>query len=156
MTKLNNQDSFPTFRAKSVNHGSIEIPVDLDSEWVTLLFYRGEWWPYCRQQLADYQDHLDQFKELGIEVAAFSVDPREDAELIIDDLNLDYPVFYDLDCNSIADKTGIYYDRDNEFFHATGFLLKNDKVRQATYSSGPIGRMVAEDVTGLVEFYQSQ
>jgi len=75
---------------------------------------------------------------------------------MVEDLELDYPVFYGLDCDSTVERLGAYYDEDDQFFHATGFLLNDGIIRQVTYSSGPIGRMVAEDVHGLVEVYQSQ
>jgi hypothetical protein len=75
---------------------------------------------------------------------------------MVEDLGLDYPVFYGLDCDSTVERLGVYYDEDDQYFHATGFLLKNGTIRHATYSSGPIGRFVADDVYGLVEVYQSQ
>ncbi len=84
------------------------------------------------------------------------MDPKDDAQAVVEDLGIDYPVLYDLNCESIADQIGTYYDQDDRYFHATGFLLKDGNVRQSTYSSGPIGRLVPEDVHGLVEFYQSQ
>lgn len=88
-------------------------------------------------------------------MAALSVDPEEDARTIADDLGLDFPVLYGLDCQAEVDKIGAYYDEEGEFFHATAFLLQGGTIRQATYSSGPLGRFVAEDVAGMVELYQS-
>jgi peroxiredoxin len=106
--------------------------------------------------LADFQEHLDRLDDLGVSVAALSVDPEEDARSVVEDIGIDYPVLYGLDCELEADKIGAYYDNEGLFFHATGFLLKAGEVRQATYSSGPIGRLDAEDVAGVVEFYQNQ
>jgi len=40
---------------------------------------------------------------------------------------------------------------------ATGFVIKPDRtIAVAQYSSGPIGRLVWQDVLGLVEFYKKQ
>jgi len=40
---------------------------------------------------------------------------------------------------------------------ATGFVLKPDRtIAVAQYSSGPIGRLVWQDVLGLVQFYKKQ
>jgi hypothetical protein len=63
---------------------------------------------------------------------------------------------YGLDCEDEANKIGAYYEPEEHFFHATNFLLRDGNVVQATYSSGPIGRMQAEHVAGVVEFYQDQ
>ena len=43
MSRLSNGEAFPSIQAKTVQNGSMSIPSDLGSEWVTLLFYRGEW-----------------------------------------------------------------------------------------------------------------
>lgn len=85
-----------------------------------------------------------------------SVDPLDDARTMKQEEELDYPVLYGLDCESVAEKTGLFYDEDDLFFHATNFLLQDGQIVQSTYSSGPIGRMEPEHVSGLVEFYQSQ
>lgn len=106
--------------------------------------------------MADYQQKLEKLHEIGIEVAALSVDPKEDAREVVQDIGIEYPVLYDLDCVRISEKIGAYYDSDGEFFHATGFLLQNNRVKQLTYSSGPIGRLEVDDIAGLVKFYQSQ
>jgi hypothetical protein len=40
---------------------------------------------------------------------------------------------------------------------ATGFLLAPDgKILNAVYSSGPLGRLVAEDVIGMVAYLKSK
>jgi hypothetical protein len=53
--------------------------------------------------------------------------------------------------------TGAYYDIDKKFIHATGFLVRPDNtIEVACYSSGPIGRFVAQDVLRLVRFYKSK
>ena len=53
--------------------------------------------------------------------------------------------------------TGAYYDIDKKFVHATGFLVRPDNtIEVACYSTGPIGRFVAQDVLRLVRFYKSR
>ena len=57
----------------------------------------------------------------------------------------------------ISRMTGAYYDTTKKFIHATGFLLRPDKtIEVACYSTGPIGRFVAQDVLKLVTFYKSR
>lgn len=43
MSRLTNGENFPSVTAESLDHGTLTVPSDLGSEWVTLLFYRGEW-----------------------------------------------------------------------------------------------------------------
>ena len=43
------------------------------------------------------------------------------------------------------------------FLQATGFVVKPDwTIAVSQYSSGPIGRLVWQDVLGLVQFYKNQ
>ena len=39
---------------------------------VVLIFYRGEWCPYCNLQLRTFQAHLDQLAERGAQLVAIS------------------------------------------------------------------------------------
>jgi len=42
-------------------------------------------------------------------------------------------------------------------FTATGFVIRpHRRIAVAQYSSGPIGRLVWQDVLGLVQFYKKQ
>jgi len=53
--------------------------------------------------------------------------------------------------------TGAYYDKDRQYIHATGFLIRPDNtIETVCYSSGTIGRFVAQDLLNLVKFYKSK
>ena len=53
----------------------------VQSRSVVLLFYRGHWCPFCKQQLAAYRDRHDAFGRAGADVYALSVDsPERSAE----------------------------------------------------------------------------
>jgi len=99
---------------------------------------------------------LEQFHQLGIDLFAVSVDSQEDARAVKQEEEIDFPIIYGMDCVPEAEKIGAYYDKEKQFFHATNFLLRDGRIVQSTYSSGPIGRMQAEHVAGVVKFYQSQ
>ncbi len=43
MARLRNDNPFPSITASAVDGETLTVPSDLGSEWVTLLFYRGEW-----------------------------------------------------------------------------------------------------------------
>ena len=72
--RLRNDERFPTITASRVGGGEMTIPQDLAGRWTVLLFYRGHWCPYCRQQLLDFQRAREQLNELGAEVAVSSVE----------------------------------------------------------------------------------
>ena len=88
---------------------------------------------------------------------AASVDPLEKAKETAEKVKVTFPVGYGLDAEKVSGITGAYYDREKKFIHATNFLLRPDKtIEIASYSTGPIGRFVAQDVLRVVKFYKSR
>lgn len=69
---------------------------------------------------------------------------------------VEFPVVYGLDLRKEADKLGAYFESDHGYFQPANFVLRNKKVVQASYSSGPIGRFQAEHVLILVDHYRKQ
>jgi len=106
--------------------------------------------------LADFQSSFQEFGSEGIKVIVGSVDSVEKAQEVVSKLGITYPVAYGLDPVEISRMTGAFYEETKRFLHATGFLLRPDNtVAVACYSTGPIGRLMAQDVLKLVQFYKS-
>jgi hypothetical protein len=71
--------------------------------------------------------------------------------------SLTLPVGYGLLLEETAATFGAFYEERRGFVQATGFVVKPDKtIAVAQYSSGPIGRLVWQDILGLVQFYKKQ
>ncbi len=66
------------------------------------------------------------------------------------------PIVYGLDVRTEAEKIGAYFDSEGGYFQPANFILRNEKVVQVTYSSGPLGRLQAEHVLMLVDHYRKQ
>ncbi len=69
---------------------------------------------------------------------------------------LSFPVIYGLAVRKEAEKIGAYFDSENGYFQPANFILRNGTVVNATYSSGPLGRLQAEHVLMLVTHYRKQ
>ena len=67
-----------------------------------------------------------------------------------------FPVVYGLDVRKDAEKIGAYFDSEGGYFQPANFILRNGRVIQVTYSSGPLGRLQAEHVLVLVTHYRKQ
>lgn len=101
--------------------------------------------------MADFEQHHEEFKKLKARVVAASVDSQQEALETIEELKLSYPVAYGLKSREIAKQTGAFFSEAKEYLHATGFILDADgKVAEAVYSTGPIGRLTAEDAVALL------
>lgn len=84
---------------------SFELPDQQDYPWslsgqlevspVALVFYRGDWCPYCNGQLASYARKYVEFERRGIQPAAISVDPPRRNARMVGKLRLTFPVLSD-------------------------------------------------------------
>ena len=85
------------------------------------------------------------------------MDTEEEAQKTIDECGINFPVGYGADCKAVSELTGCFYEERRQILHSTGYLLKPDgTVAIGVYSTGPIGRLVWQDVLGLVQFYKKQ
>ena len=75
---------------------------------------------------------------------------------MVDKHKIIFPVVYGLDVRKEAEKISAYFDSENGYFQPTNIILSNGKVVQATYSSGPLGRLQAQQVLTLVGHYREQ
>lgn len=88
---------------------------------------------------------------------AGSTDPKDKAAETVQEHALGFPVAFGLPLKETAGTFGTFYDERRNVLQATGFVLKPDRtIAVAQYSSGPIGRLVWQDVLGLVQFYKKQ
>lgn len=150
-------EPFPSVTASLVDGGHVTLPADVSDGWAVLLFYRGHWCPYCRKQLDDFQRSLDRFRDADVRVVALSADPEDEAGRTVEQHGIDFPVAYGLDPAMARDTLGTYLGADEAFIQATGFVLgPGGRTTLAVYSSGAVGRLVAADVLGLIEYARAQ
>tara|TARA_R110001606_G_scaffold266107_1_gene415075 strand:+ start:167 stop:484 length:318 start_codon:yes stop_codon:yes gene_type:complete len=104
--------------------------------------------------LVAFEKEAENLRKIGASIYAASVDNEEKAAELAADLS--YPVGYGL-TRADADSIGAWWEERRSIFHATEFLLGQDgTVMSSTYSSGPIGRMDAQDVVKMINFRESQ
>jgi peroxiredoxin len=109
--------------------------------------------------LVDFDSNAMLLKQEGITVVAASVDSVDDAGTLASGLRLRFvKTIAELDGPAIAESTGARLQTgDKTFLHATGFLLNPaGEVVNSVYSSGPIGRLTANDVLKKVVFDKSR
>lgn len=157
MPGLNNGDAFPMLTLDTVGDGTVSVTHHLAGRYGVVLMYRGSWCPYCNAQLSAFARAKEKLDELGIGVVALSVDARADAAALVEKHRLNFPVGYGADAGKIAAATGAYVNDAPRYLQSTGFVLDpTGKVITAVYSSGAIGRLVAEDVIGFVRYVKSK
>lgn len=132
------------------------MPDDLAGRFAVILFYRGSWCPYCNAQLRAFQRSADALAALDTQVVADSVDDERTTADLVAKHGITYPVGHSADARAIAALTGAFVNDDPLYVQSTGFVLDRDgEVIVSVYSSGAIGRLIPEDVIGLVRYLRT-
>ncbi|MEV6370387.1 peroxiredoxin family protein [Micromonospora musae] len=153
MSLLQPGEHFPALTLSLPGGESLRVPDALAGGFGVVLFYRGSWCPYCNAQLRAFQRSLGKLAELGVKVVAVSVDDEATTKQTIAEHGLEFPVGHSADPDAFAEATGAFVNEDPRYLQSTGFVLDPEgKVVVSVYSSGAIGRLVPEDVAGLVRY----
>jgi peroxiredoxin len=153
MPLLNPGSAFPALPLTRPGGRVMPLPEAFAGDFSVVLFFRGSWCPYCNAQLRAFQRASGNLAETGVKVAALSVDDEPTTAELIAKHGLTFPVGHSADARAIADLTGAFVNPDPVYLQSTGFVLDPaGKVVVSVYSSGAIGRLVPEDVIGLVRY----
>jgi peroxiredoxin len=153
MSRLHNGKQFPSLAVPAVGGGTITLPGDLAGSFGVVLIYRGSWCPYCNAQLASFSRANQTLTELGAKVVALSVDDESATADFVAKHDIGFLVGHSADAQQIAAATGAYVNDDPRYLQSTGFVLAPDgTVLTAVYSSAAIGRLVADDVVGFIQY----
>ena len=153
MPLLNPGDPFPRLTISTTDGQTLTIPDAFAGDFGVVLFYRGAWCPYCNAQLRAFERAGETLAAAGVKVAALSVDDKETTAALVDKHKLTFPVGYGAAAPAIASLTGAFVNPDPVYLQSTGFVLDPaGKVIVSVYSSGAIGRLVPDDVVGLVRY----
>jgi peroxiredoxin len=157
MPLLKPGDHFPNITITPVDSDAIDLPDALAGRFAVILFNRGSWCPYCNAQLRAFQRHAEVLDRVGVKVVSLSVDDEATARELIAKHGLTFPVGHSADAAAIHEATGAFVNADPLHLQSTGFVLDPDgNVIVSIYSSGAIGRLMPDDVAGLVDYVKSR
>jgi len=80
---------------------------------VVLIFYRGEWCPYCNLQLRTFQANLAQLAEHRAQLVAISPQTPDHSLSMAEKNHLKFVVLSDVGAQ-VIDRYGLRYEMDNE------------------------------------------
>ncbi|MCI2423190.1 peroxiredoxin family protein [Saccharopolyspora sp. K220] len=153
MKLLEPGDRFPELTVALAGGDQLVLPDALAGHFGVVLLYRGSWCPYCKAQLRAFQRAHDSLAAVDANVVALSVDDEATTKDLVSNLRLEFPVGHSADPRAVAEATGAFVNPDPEYLQSTGFVLDpQGRVVVSVYSSGAIGRLVPEDVVGLINY----
>jgi peroxiredoxin len=153
MILLKPGDTFPSVTVDPVDQATLELPGALSGHFGVVLFLRGSWCPYCNAQLRAFQRAQDSLASVEAKVVALSVDNESTSKELIAKHGLDFPVGHSADARAVAQSTGAFVNDEPLYLQSTGFVLNPaGQIIVSVYSSGAIGRLVPEDVVGMLQY----
>jgi peroxiredoxin len=153
ITLLRPGDRFPAITVALPGQGTLQLPGALAGHYGVILLYRGSWCPYCNAQLRAFQRAQAGLASAGAQVVALSVDDEATTQTLIARHGLHFRVGHSADARAVAAATGAFVSDNPLYLQSTGFVLDPaGRVIVSVYSSGAIGRLVPDDVIGLVRY----
>lgn len=156
MTLLQPGDMFPSLTVTPPDASPLQLPDAVIGHFGVVLFYRGAWCPYCNAQLHAFQRAQADLDGLDARVVALSVDDKATTAATIAKHRLTFPVGHSADARAVAEATGAFVNPEPTFLQSTGFVLDaTGRVAVSVYSSGAIGRLIPEDVIGMIRYLRT-
>lgn len=94
-TGLKQGEQAPAFAGKNQHDETVTLAQALEQGPVVLIFFRGEWCPFCNRHLRELQDKLPMLTEQGASVITVTPDGANGIQLIQDELDADFHIVHD-------------------------------------------------------------
>jgi peroxiredoxin len=97
VTGLSVGDRAPNFKLRAADGTTVTLYDRLADGPAVLVFYRGEWCPYCNLELRYYQRALPELRNMGADVIAISPQAPDRSIQAIERHEIEFPVLSDED-----------------------------------------------------------
>ena len=144
----------PDFTGKDYNGKKITLAAMRKKGPVVILFYRGNWCPYCSRQLKALQDSLGYLKNKGVSVIAITPEAQEGVGKTIAKTGAAFPIIYDKDVQ-ISNAYNVSYEVDtttlNKYKSTWDVdFLKINKQKDKAYL--PVPAVYIIDKNGMITY----
>jgi peroxiredoxin len=134
----------PETRLRDEEGGWLEVP--RPGIPTLILFYRGDWCPWCNGQLASLARQIEDSGRLGGEVVGVSVDPPERSRALRLKLKLPFPLLSDPDGEAAIERYGAWSERERLARPAAIVVDGRGVVRRLWIGRRPADRAGAEEI----------
>ena len=108
--------------------------------------------------MASYQKSMDELDELGVSVIGVTVEDRETAARMAEEVGLTFPIAYGVTEESV-EALAPWWTQDKargRYLQPMEFLVRRGVVFGSMYASGPIGRMGVRQAMAFIKFRESR
>jgi peroxiredoxin len=143
----------PDFKAKDQNGTEVNLKELRKKGSVVVLFYRGNWCPYCNKELIRFQDSLQYITAKGAQVIAITPEGAEGIGKTIEKTKVSFPVLTDVDMKITKSYQGSFQVDEKtvaRYKNAEIDLLANNNQKEKAFLPVPAVYIVNKD--GAVTF----
>lgn len=147
----------PDFKATDQNGVEVRLKDVIKDSLVVLVFYRGQWCPYCNRHLKKLEDSLLLLKEKGARLIAISPEKPENIKKTVTKTNASYSVLYDKDIK-IMKAYDVAFEVDEKtvsrYKNANIDLLESNAQKDKVYLPVPALYIINKEGTIKYRFFE--
>ena len=148
----------PDFKATDQYGNEIRLKDVLKDSFVVLIFYRGQWCPYCNKQLKKLEDSLQLIKDKGAKLIAVTPEKNEYILKTIEKTKASYSLLYDKEMK-IMKAYAVSFEVDertvSRYKNADIELAIANGQKEKVYLPIPAVYIISKEGTILYRFFDS-
>jgi peroxiredoxin len=149
---LNINDKAPDFTATDQSGKKINLKKQLKKGSVVLVFYRGQWCPYCNKQLKQLEDSIGFIKNKGAVLLAITPEMPENITKTIEKTKASYSILYDVGLK-IMSAYKVAYQLDNKMVEKyKGYGIDFLKVNGNNGANLPVPAVYVVNKKGIITY----
>jgi len=145
-------DTAPDFTLKDAGGKKINLKQKLKSGPIVLVFYRGQWCPFCNRHLGVLNDSLQLIKEKGADLLAISPETQEGIAKTVNKTRAVFPVLHDV--NMVVMKSyKVQYSVDEKTVEKyRGYGIDFDKANGTNGANLPVPATYIIGKDGIIKY----
>jgi peroxiredoxin len=146
----------PDFRAKDQTGLEVHLKDLLKKGKVVLIFYRGQWCPYCNRELKRLEDSMQQIISKGATLVAVTPEKPESITKTIEKTSASYSILYD-DQLKIMKAYDVAFEVDENTltrYHNTGIDIEANNGKNGKYLPVPAVYVIDQESTITYRYFE--
>jgi peroxiredoxin len=151
-TGLNVNDKAPNFKVKSNSGSMVSLKKELKKGPVVLIFYRGQWCPFCNKQLKKLEDSLSFITAKGAQVFAITPETGENVMKTVEKTKASFPVLSDSGMTIMTAYKVAFKVDDKTVEKYKGYGIDFDKANGANGANLPVPAVYIISKKGVITY----
>lgn len=144
------------FKSKDQNGQEIRLKDVLKKGKVVLVFYRGQWCPYCNKSLKRLEDSLQLIKDKGATLIAVTAEKPENISKTIEKTGAQYSILYDEELKIMKAYDVVFEVPQNTLtrYKNTGIDIEENNGKNGKYLPVPAVYIIDKESTITYRFFE--